>query len=192
MTPTRVFLKGNDSRTVSLIFHTFYRPNESGMITVSPACNVCRIYTSIGSIRCHGILLRSSFRFSTSRLLTITSRQAGVVFLYSPGGPAKGSLLQSRVVGIVGSFRKLIVLSRTCGSFSSRPSFLSRLSGCPGLVVLRAFSGTFNYTTVHLKVTFTSRKVVNILGGVGCPCGIGRLARRRTVRVLRGCCRVRH
>lgn len=142
ISPRRVFLKGNDSRTVSLMFHTFYRPNGSGIITVSPACKVCRIYTSIGSIRCQGILLSSGFRFSTGGLLTTTSRRAGLVFLYSPGGPAKGSLVQSRVRALLHRFRKLMVLSRTCDSFSSTPSFLRRLSGCPGLIMFRAFSGT--------------------------------------------------
>lgn len=137
-----MFLKGNDSRTVSLMFHTFYRPNGSGMMTVSPACNVCRMYTRIGSMRCHGMLLSRRFRFSTSGLLTTASSQAGLVFLYSPGGPANGSLLHSRVRGILGGFRKLMVLSRTCDSFSRTPSFLTDLGRCPGLMVLRAFSGT--------------------------------------------------
>lgn len=142
MSPSAVFLKGNDSRTVSLICHTFYVPKISGMITVSPACNVCRIYTSIGSMRCHGILLSRGCRFDTSGLLTTASSRAGLIFLYSPGGPANGGLSHERVRGLLSAFRKLIVVSRTCSSFSSTPSFLTSLSGCPGLVIFRAFSGT--------------------------------------------------
>lgn len=80
----------------------------------------------------------------------------------------------------------VIVMSRTCVSFT-KESTVRLVSGCSGLVIARAFSGTEDVTNVQVKCTVSGPSLVHYLGSIGCSfgsCAVGRATLTYNIRTI--------
>lgn len=175
--PTRgIATNSNSSRLVSVVVGTFLRGN-SAMVALRGSFSVCSFCASIiryERMPCAG---GSSCSMSVSSIVTATGgRGTHVVVFSGPYGPASHIVNHSSIRGLISSISSLIILSRTCVSFSGR-DLLSRFGQCSGLVVLGAYSGTVNVTTIHLNFTITGSILAGTVGTIGSPCGMGDMAR---------------
>lgn len=88
-----------------------------------------------------------------------------------PGTPAKRLLPMSTVRRVIRTGPSIvIVISRTCVSFKKRDT-LPLVSGCSGMVIMRAFSGSHSLTKSEVNFTVDGPALVGCLGSIGCSFG---------------------
>ena len=113
--------------------------------------------------------LDDHFQLSASRLLQACDAHTKVVWLCSPNNPTGNHLLLDEIEQVLRQFKGIVVVDEAYADFSDRPSFRTRLSEFPNLIVLQTFSKAWASAGVRLGMAFASPEIISIFNKVKYP-----------------------
>ena len=164
-----IFLGNGSDEAIDLVYRCFTEPRLDNVVAIAPTYGMYQVCADINDVEYRSVPLDDHFQLSASRLLQACDAHTKVVWLCSPNNPTGNHLLLDEIEQVLRQFKGIVVVDEAYADFSDRPSFRTRLSEFPNLIVLQTFSKAWASAGVRLGMAFASPEIISIFNKVKYP-----------------------
>ena len=164
-----IFLGNGSDEAIDLVFRCFTEPRQDNVVAISPTYGMYQVCADINDVEYRTVPLDDSYQLSADKLMQACDEHTKVIWLCSPNNPTGNHLLLGEMEQVLRQFQGIVVVDEAYAEFSSRPSFRTRLSEFPNLIVLQTFSKAWASAGVRLGMAFASQDIVAIFNKVKYP-----------------------
>lgn len=164
-----IFLGNGSDEAIDLVYRCFTEPRLDNVVAIAPTYGMYQVCADINDVEYRSVSLDDHFQLSASRLLQACDAHTKVVWLCSPNNPTGNHLLLDEIEQVLRQFKGIVVVDEAYADFSDRPSFRTRLSEFPNLIVLQTFSKAWASAGVRLGMAFASPEIISIFNKVKYP-----------------------
>ena len=179
-----IFLGNGSDEAIDLVFRAFCEPRIDNVVAIDPTYGMYQVCAEVNDVEYRKVLLDADFQFSADKLLAATDEHTKLIFLCSPNNPTGNDLNHDELVKVLNGFEGLVVIDEAYIDFSQQPSFLSRLSEFPNLIVLQTFSKAWASAAIRLGMAFASTEIIGILSKIKYPYNVNQLTQHQAMEVL--------
>tara|TARA_R110001632_G_scaffold115887_2_gene227420 strand:+ start:184 stop:1230 length:1047 start_codon:yes stop_codon:yes gene_type:complete len=174
---TSQILLGNGSDEVlDLIFRAFCNPGKDNIISLPPTYGMYKVLAATNDIENKEVLLNANFQPDVAKILNQLDENTKIIFFCSPNNPT-GNLIQPHLIEeILNNFSGLVVIDEAYIDFAASPSWISRLSEFPNLVVTQTLSKAYGMAGIRLGMCFASKDIIQILNKIKPPYNVNKLS----------------
>lgn len=164
-----IFLGNGSDEAIDMVYRCFTEPRLDNVVAIAPTYGMYQVCADINDVEYRSVSLDDHFQLSASRLLQACDAHTKVVWLCSPNNPTGNHLLLNEIEQVLRQFTGIVVVDEAYADFSDRPSFRTRLSEFPNLIVLQTFSKAWASAGVRLGMAFASPEIISIFNKVKYP-----------------------
>ena len=168
----------------SVVFRAFCEPRIDNVVAIDPTYGMYQVCAEVNDVEYRKVLLDADFQFSADKLLAATDEHTKLIFLCSPNNPTGNDLNHDELVKVLNGFEGLVIIDEAYIDFSQQPSFLSRLSEFPNLIVLQTFSKAWASAAIRLGMAFASTEIIGILSKIKYPYNVNQLTQHQAMEML--------
>ena len=179
-----IFLGNGSDEAIDLVFRAFCEPRIDNVVAIDPTYGMYQVCAEVNDVEYRKVLLDADFQFSADKLLAATDEHTKLIFLCSPNNPTGNDLNHDELVKVLNGFEGLVVIDEAYIDFSQQPSFLSRLSEFPNLIVLQTFSKAWASAAIRLGMAFASTEIIGILSKIKYPYNVNQLTQHQAMEML--------
>lgn len=170
-----IFAGNGSDEAIDLLIRAFCEPGEDNIVSFKPTYGMYRVCADINNVEYRDVLLTSQYQLDKDALFDKIDEHTKLIFLCSPNNPTSNSLIREDIIYLLDHFEGLLVLDEAYIDFSAQPSFLSKLSSYPNLVILQTLSKAWGMAGIRLGMAFASRDIIRILSKIKYPYNINKL-----------------
>ena len=179
-----IFLGNGSDEAIDLVFRAFCEPRIDNVVAIDPTYGMYQVCAEVNDVEYRKVLLDADFQFSADKLLAATDEHTKLIFLCSPNNPTGNDLNHDELVKVLNGFEGLVIIDEAYIDFSQQPSFLSRLSEFPNLIVLQTFSKAWASAAIRLGMAFASTEIIGILSKIKYPYNVNQLTQHQAMEML--------
>lgn len=184
-TTTDQILLGNGSDEVlDLLFRAFCEPATDNIITLPPTYGMYKVLAGINDVENREIMLQSNFEPDVDAVIDAQDGNSKLLFICSPNNPTGNAFSEASILALLKGFSGLVVVDEAYIHFSDKPSWLSKLSEFPNLVVTQTMSKAFGMAGIRLGICFASEEIISILNKIKPPYNVNKLTQQSALKRL--------
>ncbi len=175
-------LLGNGSDEVlDLLFRAFCEPKLDNVITLPPTYGMYQVLSGINRVKNSPVLLDSNFQPNVDAILDTIDSNSKLLFLCSPNNPTGNSLSTQKIKMLLENFNGLVVIDEAYIDFSSKQSWVSKLSEYPNLVITQTLSKAYGMAGIRLGICIASAEIIAVLNKIKPPYNVNELTQQRAM-----------
>ncbi|WP_405206317.1 histidinol-phosphate transaminase [Aquimarina sp. LLG6339-5] len=179
---TNSILLGNGSDEVlDLLFRAFCEPKVDNVITLPPTYGMYNVLANTNDVQNRKVLLNDNFEPNVSKILDTVDQQTKIIFLCSPNNPTGNSFSEDSIAQILENFKGLVVIDEAYIDFSSKKSWILKISEYPNLVITQTLSKAYGMAGIRLGLCYASKEIINILNKIKPPYNVNELTQKRAL-----------
>ena len=181
-----IFLGNGSDEVIDLLFRLFCNPGKDKALTFSPTYGMYEVSASINDVVLLKIPLNKDFQINKSELSEwLIDEKLKLIFVCSPNNPTGNAILNSDLEYIINHFNGIVVIDEAYIDFSSKPSFLDRVSTYSNLVVLQTFSKAWGLAGVRVGMAFSNPGIITYLNKIKPPYNISTINQKAVLERIR-------
>ena len=173
-----IFGNGSDE-LLDLVFRAFCEPNRDAVITLPPTYGMYGVLANLNAIENREILLDSNFEPDTKEILNAVDANTKIIFLCSPNNPTGNSFSEENISEILNNFNGLVLIDEAYIDFSSKESWLQKISDYPNLIVLQTVSKAIGLAGIRLGILYANAPIIAILDKIKPPYNVNELTQQK-------------
>jgi histidinol-phosphate aminotransferase len=179
-------LLGNGSDEVlDLLFRAFCEPHVDNIISLPPTYGMYKVLSEINTVENREVLLTKDFQPNVNAILSTVDSNSKLLFICSPNNPTGNSISEEKVTKILDSFNGLVIIDEAYIDFSSKESWVSRLSEFPNLIITQTLSKAYGMAGIRLGICIASKEIITVLNKIKPPYNVNGLTQLKALeRVL--------
>ena len=182
---TENILLGNGSDEVlDLVFRGFCEPAQDNVIITPPTYGMYKVCADVNNVECREALLNEDFSLNTDRILAQIDNNTKVIFLCSPNNPTANNLSIESFEFILKNVNCLVVIDEAYIDFSTQPSWTSRLSEFPNLIVCQTLSKAYGMAGIRLGMAFANTQIIEVFKKIKAPYNVNKLTQEKAMELL--------
>lgn len=171
---------GNGSdEIIDLVFRIFCEPQKDSVIICPPTYGMYEVSANINNVNIIKIPLDSNFELNVDEIL---SQNAKCLFLCSPNNPTGNSLKNIEV--LMNEFKGIIIVDEAYIDFSDKPSFISRLSEFPNLIIMQTFSKAWALASARVGIAYADSNIIKLMDKTKPPYNVSRFNQEVALKAL--------
>ena len=179
-----IFLGNGSDEAIDLLFRIFCEPGKDSAIICPPTYGMYEVSAAINDSRLVRVPLKTDFSLDTERIVESFSDRTKLLFICSPNNPTGNAFPREQVLGLIRSFRGIVVVDEAYVDFSSEPSQVSEIDSYPNLVVLQTFSKAWGLAGVRVGLAFAQPPVITLMNNVKPPYNVSTIAQNAVLEAL--------
>ena len=182
---TENILLGNGSDEVlDLVFRGFCEPAQDNVIITPPTYGMYKVCADVNNVECREALLNEDFSLNTDRILAQIDNNTKVIFLCSPNNPTANNLSIESIEFILKNVNCLVVIDEAYIDFSTQPSWTTRLSEFPNLIVCQTLSKAYGMAGIRLGMAFANTQIIEVFKKIKAPYNVNKLTQEKALELL--------
>jgi len=178
-------LLGNGSDEVlDLIYRAFCEPARDNVITLPPTYGMYKVLADTNNVENREVLLTEDFELNIEAILASSDRFTKILFICSPNNPTGNIFNPNNIEVLLNSFKGLVVIDEAYIDFSSKQSWLKKLSLYPNLIVTQTLSKAYGLAGIRLGICYASTEIIAILNKIKPPYNVNELTQKRALKKL--------
>jgi histidinol-phosphate aminotransferase len=183
--PAKNILLGNGSDEVlDLIFRAFCEPKKDNIITLPPTYGMYEVLAKLNNIENIKIPLTNQFQPNLESITRAKNSYSKIIFICSPNNPTANSFSNGKIEKLLQAFEGLVVIDEAYIDFSSKESWLNRLSEFPNLIITQTLSKAYGMAGIRLGICYASHQIISILNKIKPPYNINQLTQNKAIELL--------
>lgn len=178
-----IFGNGTDE-ILDLIVRVFCNPNKDKIITLPPTYGMYDVIAKTNGVENVEIPLKIDFSIDKNEILKLSSETTKVLFLCSPNNPTGNSFDINDLIGLIKSFKGIVVVDEAYIDFSSKQSLISLIEDNNNLIITQTMSKAYRMAGIRLGMGFSNEKIINYLNKIKPPYNINVLTERKALEQL--------
>lgn len=179
-------LLGNGSdEPIDLMYRAFCEPRIDNVVAICPTYGMYQVCADVNDVEYRSVNLKEGYELDVDALLAAADKNTKVMWLCSPNNPTGNSLNQADIERVLREFDGIVVIDEAYSDFSSAPSFRSRLSEFPNMVILQTFSKAWASAAVRLGMAFASTEIISVLNKIKYPYNVNKLTQEYALNILK-------
>ncbi|MCQ2199476.1 MAG: histidinol-phosphate transaminase [Paludibacteraceae bacterium] len=179
-------LLGNGSdEPIDLMYRAFCEPRIDNVVAICPTYGMYQVCADVNDVEYRSVNLKEGYELDVDGLLAATDKNTKVVWLCSPNNPTGNSLKTADIERVLKEFDGIVVLDEAYSDFASAPSFKTRLSEFPNIVILQTFSKAWASAAVRLGMAFASTDIISVLNKIKYPYNVNKLTQEYALDILK-------
>ena len=178
--PTKNILIGNGSdEIIDLVFRIFCEPAKDNVILCPPTYGMYEVSANINNINIINVQLDNDFQLNINKIL---KQNAKCIFVCSPNNPT-GNILHDVEI-LLNKFKGIVVIDEAYIDFSDSPSFLSKLSKYPNLIIMQTFSKAWALASARVGVAYASEDIIKLMDKTKPPYNVSKFNQEEALKAI--------
>ncbi len=169
----QVFVGNGSDEAIDLIIRLFCSENDSIVIPY-PTYGMYEVSARINNVKLKKFLLDKNFK------LNDLDFDGTVTFLCNPNNPT-GNLLDLQL----DKFKGIVVVDEAYIDFTNSPSYITKLTQYPNLIVLQTLSKAWGLAGLRLGMAFANPQIISLLNKIKPPYNISSATQKIALEALR-------
>lgn len=179
-----IFLGNGSDEPIDLLLRAFCEPGVDNVIINPPTYGMYKVSADINNVTAREVLMTADYDLDVDGIFASMDMQTKIIFICSPNNPTGNDVTLSKIEQILNAYSGLVVVDEAYIDFAERPSFISKLSTYPNLIILQTFSKAWGLASLRLGMAFCSPEVLSILNKIKPPYNISGLTQRTVLEAL--------
>ena len=179
--PDNILLGNGSDEVLDLLFRAFCEPGKDNVITLPPTYGMYQVLSGINTIENRQVLLDQDFQPNVDVILDTVDSNSKLLFLCSPNNPTGNSLSTQKIIRLLKQFKGLVVIDEAYIDFSSKESWVSKLSEYPNLVVTQTLSKAYGMAGIRLGICIASPAIISVLNKIKPPYNVNELTQLKAL-----------
>lgn len=180
--PSQILLGNGSDEVLDLIFRAFCEPKVDNIITLPPTYGMYKVLAEINAVENREVLLTEEFEPNSKEIFSKVNKNTKLLFLCSPNNPTGNSFSEKTIKTLLQSFNGLVIIDEAYIDFSSKKSWLQRLSEFPNLVIVQTLSKAYGMAGIRLGICYASEEIISILNKIKPPYNVNILTQRKALK----------
>ncbi len=182
--PSQIFLGNGSDEAIDLLFRMVCRPGVDSMLHLPPTYGMYEVSANLNDVKMEAVQLTPDFQVPVLEVLRSIKDTTKLIFICSPNNPTGNIIEPESIETILDNFDGLVVLDEAYIDFAESPSWITRLSEFPNLVVLQTFSKAWGMAGLRLGLAFASEEVISIMDKIKPPYNINAATQELAIAAL--------
>ncbi len=171
---------GNGSdEIIDLVFRIFCEPAKDNVILCPPTYGMYEVSANINNINIINVQLDNDFQLNINKIL---KQNAKCIFVCSPNNPT-GNILHDVEI-LLNKFKGIVVIDEAYIDFSDSPSFLSKLSKYPNLIIMQTFSKAWALASARVGVAYASEDIIKLMDKTKPPYNVSKFNQEEALKAI--------
>ena len=177
----QILLGNGSDELIDMLIRVFCEPGLETITICPPTFGLYQVSAQINNVGVEEVSLNEEFELDVKNILKTNSK---ILFLPNPNAPTGNLFKKECLENILESFPGVVMLDETYMDFSDQPSWVSRLSEFPNLVVLQTFSKYWGLAGYRIGMLFASEEIVKALSKIKAPYNLNNLSAQEALLAL--------
>ncbi len=182
--PEQIFLGNGSDEAIDLLLRLLCRPGKDALLQLPPTYGMYEVSANLNEVRIDTVQLTSDFQIPVEEVLQQVKSETKLIFICSPNNPTGNSIETTAIEEILRKFRGVVVIDEAYIDFANSPSWASRLSEFPNLVVMQTFSKAWGMAGLRLGMAFASAEIISFLDKIKPPYNINEATQELALQAL--------
>lgn len=182
---SQVLLGNGSDEVLDLIFRAFCEPKKDNIITLPPTYGMYKVLAETNDIENREVLLTEDFEPNVEAIIEEADSNSKLLFICSPNNPTGNIFNIKKVAQLLQNFSGIVVIDEAYIDFSEVPSWVSRLSDYPNLIITQTLSKAYGMAGIRLGICYASEEIISVINKIKPPYNVNELTQKRALdRVL--------
>lgn len=168
----QIFLGNGSDEVIDLLIRAFCEPAIDEVLIPQPTYGMYSVSAAINNVKVNQVQLSHSFDLDLASTLNAITPNIKLIFLCSPNNPSGNLLSQDRIIKLLDSFNRIIIIDEAYIDFTHAESFIRMLGRYKNLVVLQTLSKAWGLAGIRLGMCFASPEIIVALNKIKPPYNI--------------------
>ena len=182
--PNQIFLGNGSDEAIDLLVRLTCTPGQDSIVICPPTYGMYEVAANLNDVRVERLPLTPDFQLPANAAQVLAASTAKLVFLCSPNNPTGNLLAQEAVETILRTFKGIVVVDEAYADFAEAPSWTTRLTEFPRLVVLQTFSKAWGLAGLRLGVAYAAPALIAYLDKIKPPYNISAATQQHALAAL--------
>jgi len=183
---TKNMLLGNGSDEVlDLLFRAFCEPKQDNVVVTSPSYGMYKVLANLNNVELKEVLLEEDFSLNADKILEVVDDNTKMILLCSPNNPTGNSIAFEVIERLLNNANCLVVVDEAYIDFSTKSSYIEKLSKYNQLVVSQTLSKFYGMAGIRLGMCFASEEIIAILNRIKPPYNVNSLTQNKAIELLK-------
>nr|WP_201987542.1 histidinol-phosphate transaminase [Hymenobacter rubidus] len=182
--PNQIFLGNGSDEAIDLLVRLTCTPGQDRIVICPPTYGMYEVAANLNDVRVERLPLTPDFHLPADAAEKLANSPAKLVFLCSPNNPTGNLLATETMEAILRSFKGLVVVDEAYSDFADAPSWTTRLTEFPRLVVLQTFSKAWGLAGLRLGVAYAAAPLIAYLDKIKPPYNISAATQQHALAAL--------
>ncbi|WP_417443953.1 histidinol-phosphate transaminase [Joostella sp.] len=182
---SQVLLGNGSDEVLDLIFRAFCEPKKDNIITLPPTYGMYKVLAETNDIENREVLLTEDFEPNVEAIIKEADSNSKLLFICSPNNPTGNIFNIKKVAQLLQNFSGIVVIDEAYIDFSEAPSWVSKLSEYPNLIITQTLSKAYGMAGIRLGICYASEEIISVINKIKPPYNVNELTQKRALdRVL--------
>ena len=183
---TKNMLLGNGSDEVlDLLFRAFCEPKQDNVVVTSPSYGMYKVLANLNNVELKEVLLEEDFSLNADKIMEVVDENTKMILLCSPNNPTGNSIAFEVIERLLNNANCLVVVDEAYIDFSTKSSYIEKLSKYNQLVVSQTLSKFYGMAGIRLGMCFASEEIIAILNRIKPPYNVNSLTQNKAIELLK-------
>ena len=183
---TKNMLLGNGSDEVlDLLFRAFCEPKQDNVVVTAPSYGMYKVLANLNNVELKEVLLEEDFSLNADKILEVVDDNTKMILLCSPNNPTGNSIAFEVIERLLNNANCLVVVDEAYIDFSTKSSYIEKLSKYNQLVVSQTLSKFYGMAGIRLGMCFASEEIIAILNRIKPPYNVNSLTQNKAIELLK-------
>ncbi|MBL7782452.1 MAG: histidinol-phosphate transaminase [Saprospiraceae bacterium] len=165
----QIFIGNGSDEAIDMLMRAFVEPGRDNVVLMPPTYGMYAVQANIHGAEIRRAPLRADFSPNAEAVLSATDAYSKLLFLCSPNNPTGQCLPDDFILEMLEKFPGLVVVDEAYGDFTTRPSWATRITEFPNLVVLQTLSKAWGLAGLRVGMAFSNSLIINTLNKIKYP-----------------------
>lgn len=184
VTVDEILLGNGSDEVLDLIFRAFCEPNRDNVITMPPTYGMYKVLSGVNAVENREVLLTKEYELDVNRILGVADEKSKIIFICSPNNPTGNSFNETAVLRLLNEFSGLVVIDEAYIDFSSKESWLKKLTEYPNLIITQTLSKAYGLAGIRLGICYASEEIISVLNKIKPPYNVNELTQTKALQQL--------
>jgi len=183
---TKNMLLGNGSDEVlDLLFRAFCEPKQDNVVVTAPSYGMYKVLANLNNVELKEVLLEEDFSLNADKIMEVVDENTKMILLCSPNNPTGNSIAFEVIERLLNNANCLVVVDEAYIDFSTKSSYIEKLSKYNQLVVSQTLSKFYGMAGIRLGMCFASEEIIAILNRIKPPYNVNSLTQNKAIELLK-------
>lgn len=174
----KIFLGNGSDEPIDLIIRAFCEPGKDSILITEPTYGMYAVCAGINNVSVKRATLDQNFDLDLEAVKQALDGSVKVVFLCSPNNPSGNLLSKEKIIELITTINRIVVVDEAYIDFADDEGFLPVLEKYPNLIVLQTFSKAWGLAGLRLGMAFASEEIISVLNKIKYPYNINILTQQ--------------
>lgn len=180
-----IFLGNGSDEAIDLLFRIFCNPGKDNVIICPPTYGMYEVCANINDVEAIKIpLIAENFDLNVDEILRNVDENTKMIFICNPNNPTGNLIDEEKILKILNSFNKIVVIDEAYIDFAGQPSYIEKLKNYPNLVILQTFSKAYGLAGLRIGMAFASEEIIQVFNKIKPPYNINSASQEIALKVL--------